>query len=114
MNDLRKARDNFILEASIILKHHLSRATGQADVLDVAECDNKNHSNFMNRLLDMIEPLQDIQKIDAQNTSEVLKLLSTGKITIGQCLKLMDVLVQKANVEMTDYITKNDNGHRDI
>ena len=111
MNDLQKARNTFILESSLILTHHLRRATGQADILDVAECDPKNHSIFMNRLLDMIEPLQDIQKLDAQNTAEVLKLLSTGKITIDECLKLMDVLVQKSNIEMSDYITKNDNGH---
>ena len=113
MNDLRKARDNFILEASLILEHHLKRATGQADILDIAECDPKNHSVFMNRLLDMIEPLQDIQKIDAQNTAEVLKLLSTGKISIDECLKLMDVLVQKANVDMIDYTIKNPTNEKD-
>ena len=107
MNDLQKARNTFILEASLILTHHLSRATGQADILDVAECDPKNHSVFMTRLLDMIEPLQDIQKIDAQNTAEVLKLLSTGKITIDECIKLMDILIQKANVDMIDYTIKN-------
>ena len=50
MNDLRKARDNFILEASLILAHHLKRATGQADILDVAECDNKNHSNLFKNI----------------------------------------------------------------
>jgi len=58
---------------------------------------------------DIIKSAGDLQEIEAKNTSDVLKLLGTGKITISECQNLMSIMHTKSEIDdAKDVISKLD------
>ena len=57
----------------------------------------------LNNIIDLVRPLLKnvslLRKIDAQNASDVLRLLGTGKISIDDSLKLMNLLKGKSEID---------------
>ena len=97
--------------AEELLTMYGEAATGKTTFLGTIE---SARTECWKLLCEIVSKAKDLESTNAKNTAEVLALLSDGKITIDECLKLMDILVQKSNIEMSDFIAKNDNGHRDI
>ena len=104
-------RAEFLAKAKNAMAFKLAQAGGASNELKELQVDRyfdpRHVEAVWEALVPMMQKESDARIIDAQNTSGIIKLLSEGKITIDECLKLMDILVQKGNVEMIDYTIKN-------
>jgi hypothetical protein len=47
----------------------------------------------------MLQEFQETKKIDANSSSEVVKMLSAGKITPSEAIKILEVIESKVRVE---------------
>ena len=55
---------------------------------------------------DIVKSAGDLKIIEAQNATEVLKLLKTGKITIQEAKDLMEIMASKTNIDIANELMK--------
>ena len=90
---------SFLEEAEQVLLYDLQLATGKPVSLRRSEISTQSHDRIIKDVMDLIKAHALTRKIEVQTTHDVLKLLKTGKVTIGEALQLMGILREKFNIE---------------
>lgn len=99
--EIRKA---FLDDSQEVLKELRCRMLGK--VGDNPGADTNLMLKYYDVISDIIRQADDQQRIDAQNTSDILTLLKRGKISITEAKELMQILVHESEVKMNLAETK--------
>jgi len=102
--------DNIVDKAYQIIVWKIIAATDQTEVQDVwgiAEGLPAGYMNYDHKLLDsildMVKPLlssaQQTKKVEAETAKDIVALIKTGKLSIEEAMKLMNLLKSKVEVE---------------
>lgn len=92
MSKIKDAKDDFIDKGALVLQHELALATGGKSPLDAHKISTKNHPVIVENMLELIKAQQEIQMIEANNSKDVLKALSTGKISIKDAKEMVALM----------------------
>ena len=103
MIDLHKIRSDFITTAAPLVEQYAKAAIGEE--LLPADVDDTVRNETWSVLKTMLLKIEDRQAIDAQNTSQVLSLLKTGKVTVKEATELMALLNIKSEIDEVPKLT---------
>lgn len=103
MKNLHDIRSEFIKKAAPLPAKFADAANGEFK-WPAGTCLHSRDEAW-NLLKTMLLKIEDRQAIDAQNTSQVLSLLKTGKVTVKEATELMALLNIKSEIDEVPKLT---------
>ena len=97
--DAREITDVLLSGAKSLVEHKVRRALGLPSLLDRSYVDPKEYNDVWEALVPMMQSLTIREKINAENSKQILSLLSKGKINITEAKELMNILKVKSEIE---------------
>lgn len=91
--------DDLIDAAAIIVKHKTQLALGQDPEDESYKYNGTEQAWVMNYVEPMIKQAQQIRAIEAQNSTEIIKMLTKGKLTIEEAIQLMSLMKIQVDVK---------------
>ena len=105
--------DDLIAAASVIVKHKTQLALGKDPEDESYKYNGTEQAWVMSYVEPMIKQAQQIRAIEAQNSTEIIKMLTKGRLTIEEAVQLMslmkiqvDVKEKELRVEIQDQMMK--------
>jgi len=91
--------DNLIEAAAVIVKHKTQLALGKDPDDESYKYNGTEQAWVMNYVEPMIKQAQQIRAIEAQNSTEIIKMLTKGRITIEEAIQLMSLMKIQVDVK---------------
>jgi uncharacterized FlgJ-related protein len=91
--------DNLIEAAAVIVKHKTQLALGKDPEDESYKYNGTEQAWVMNYVEPMIKQAQQIRAIEAQNSTEIIKMLTKGKLTIEEAIQLMSLMKIQVDVK---------------
>jgi hypothetical protein len=82
-----------------IQEYHIATALGLPPPEGFEKGDTNRQNEILAKVTPMLQEFQETKKIDANSSSEVVKMLSAGKITPSEAIKILEVIESKVRVE---------------
>ena len=96
---IHEITDVLLSGAKSLVEHKVRRALGLPSLLDRSYVDPKEYNDVWEALVPMMQSLTIREKINAENSKQILSLLSKGKINITEAKELMNILKVKSEIE---------------
>lgn len=97
--DIGSIAEKLIQAADRIYDHRIRMALGQPPIDGFEKGVEDRQDEIINAVRHMLEGYQQARNLTAQSSSEVLKLVSKGKITPKEAAVFLEVLNKKVEVE---------------
>ena len=91
--------DDLIEAASVIVKHKTQLALGKDPEDESYKYNGQEQAWVMNYVEPMIKQAQQIRAIEAQNSTEIIRMLTKGRITIEEAIQLMTLMKIQVDVK---------------
>ena len=99
----RLARNIFIEKSTRIMQYKLAMALGDPPppntIGERKRIIEDKHDYYVDELIKEIHKLTDVQKLEAKNSNDVIKLLGQGTITVSEAKDLMAAFHQHMEIE---------------
>ncbi len=98
MKNAKELRKEFLQNSSMVFDEIKARTLGRKSPHPNA--DEPFLKMYWDALVPIIHAADDIQKLKATSTGDIIKLLGKGKITIQESLLLMELIKGRAEVDL--------------